>query len=267
MRMECVRVKPAASRRSRLTAGLVSWLLVGLLLAGCDLLDDAPPPRQSPVAGRQSPVATPALSPRSPALPSPTRPPATPTVTPTVPTTPTPSPTPTVSPTPSVSPTPAPTRTPRPAASGYRRFTSSLFPYAIDYLESWRGLPSGAIVGEARADLFAGETHGGITNSVTVFSQAADAGTTSDTLLESTLAALAEEGVTPNEEEGRTIDGIDAFVFSFTITRNERTYAVRQAVWVRQGFSWIVTMTTSPEEEERLRPVFNHMLDSFVAAG
>jgi hypothetical protein len=161
-------------------------------------------------------------------------------------------------------PTPAgPPPTPRPAASGYRRHISTLFPYAIDYLESWRPMSGGATFAAGRADLFVGERRGTATNTVTVFAQPQDASATAQLFLESSLAELAEAGITPTEENERVIDGADAYVFSYTIERDGNTYHVTQAIFSRPTHGWVVTMSAAAEDAARLQPAFTHMLNSF----
>jgi hypothetical protein len=240
-------------------AGLLVALL---LLSGCELLEDGP---AAPRAGAQLPTAA-----RTAAPPAPRATQARELFTPTAPATPgrdSPTPgTPTATPTLTVTPTRPPVAlTPRPAASGYRRYTSTLYPYAIDYLESWRAVGAGAQFDGGQADLFAGERRGAIVNTVTVLSQPIVAGTSLQLFLETSMADLGEAGIQAGDEIERTIDGHDAYVFSYTLTRDDRTYAITQAIFVRQNHAWVLTLTAAPEDNDRLVPVFTHMLDSFQA--
>jgi hypothetical protein len=254
-----------AGRRPALPA----LLLTLILLAGCELLDDGPGAPRAAAPPTQTRAVAPATAGAVAA-----KPPAAPTVTPT------PgqgSPTPGRG-TPTVTATAAPTATatatqpiaspaPRPAASGYRRHSSTLFPYAVDYLETWRVQSGGAAFEGGTADLFAGDRRGSVVNTVTVFAQPLAAGASDDVFLEASMADLGAAGIDPGQEQERTIDGNDAYVFSYTVTQDDRAYAVTQAIFVRQNRGWVLTLTVAPEDNDRLLPVFNHMLDSFQAWG
>ena len=51
------------------------------------------------------------------------------------------------------------------------------------------------------------------------------------------------------------------------MSRDNQAYAITQAVFVRDGQGWVLTLTVAPEDNDRLTPVFRHMLDSFQAWG
>lgn len=235
-------------------------LLALVLLAGCELLaDDLPSERASlaPAAARPVVVAT-----RAPTAP-PTRPPRTAT-----PVSATPSPA--VSPTTMATPDSRPTTTialgtppaQQPASASYRRYASALHPYAIDYPEQWHSISGGATADEAKADLFVGGQHGKVTSSITVYSQPMAEDTSSRFLLDAVMAGLVEAGITPGDEQARAIAGAEAFVFNYSTTSHEQEYAVIQATFVHNDRGWMVTLTCAPSEVDRLRPRFDHMLNS-----
>jgi hypothetical protein len=245
--------------------GLPALLLLLTLLAGCELFDDGP----GAAGAVARPAAPAAVAPAATA----TRPSAPIKATAGLAATPTPTPIP-ASPTPgaTATATAAPTRliaaaAPRAAASGYRRHNSTRYPYAIDYLETWRIVAEGARFEGGEADLFAGERRGPVTNLATVFAQPLADGTTVELFFEASVAELADAGVTAGQEQERTIDGHVAYVFAYTMSRDNQSYAITQAVFVREGQGWVLTLTAAPEDNDRLVPVFRHMLDSFQALG
>lgn len=253
-----------AHRGGQTSRTCVVIVLLASLLWGCDLLDEGPAGAR-PVGDAATPTVATAATSR--ALVTPTAPPnrassalsPTPRGTASAVASGTPAGTPTS--------TPATTPTPRPAASGYRRHISTLYPYAIDYLETWRNTSGGATFDGVKADLFAGDRRGAVTNSVTVLAQPVADGTTSQLFLEASLGEITNAGLTPQSEVERTIEGYDAYVFSYTLTNDNQAYAITQAVFVRQGYGWVLTLTAAPDDQARLAPVFSHMLDSFQAWG
>jgi hypothetical protein len=235
-------------------------LLLVTMASGCELLDDGPSARGAIEAPAPTSGGSAVTSPASPIVTPPALSPAAP---PAATVAGTPSPTP--------APTPSPTRnptsdSPRPAASGYRRFTSTRLPYAIDYLETWQPA-GGARFASGEGDLFSGGTAGSPGSHVTVVTLSHPSGTSPGLVFEAALAELAESGIQPTEAVERTVNGDEAIVFSYTLTRDGHTVAVTQAIVARPDTAWVLTLTTTPAEVERLAPVFSHMVDSLQVLG
>lgn len=244
--------------RARCWLPALLLLLLGESLAACDFLDEPPPNATATIASLKAARTAPPATPR-PALAAGQRTAA-----------PAPRPTGTAAPTPL--PTAAPTATPtarpaarpvvRPAARGYTRYTSTLFPYAIDYPEGWRSVPGGAAAGTTKADLFVGGRAGNVTTSVIIYRELVAEGVSSRLFLETGLLELTDAGITIEAEEQRTAAGVEAFLFTYTTETNGQRYAISQAVFVHDRGAWVLTLTTAPDDAARLRPVLGAMLES-----
>lgn len=240
---------------------LALLLVVGSLLA-CDLLDDAPLGART--ASRPTSADRVAVTPSmNPAALTASPPPLTGPATPAPPPTPLPTaPTPASSPTMIGSPSPALT-----AANGYRRFESSLLPYAIDVPLVWQTRGGAAQSEGVTGDLFVDQAPDGHLTSVTIFSEAVNVGTTSRLVVDTLLASLAADGIEVTAEAPRLLNGRPAFVITYSLELDGQPATVSQAIVVDRNFGWTITLTAPAGEAARVKGLFDHMLDSFQAWG
>ncbi len=161
-------------------------------------------------------------------------------------------------------PTATPAPEPRPTIVG-NQLNYPAHGFAAVIPDGWHANPGGIVAGSTKIDtFFSAAAVDGVQANVSVTCEGDPAGVSTDDFVTNRLATITKRSGTDLKKlDPVTVDGQQAQLASYAITRDQLTVRQYDAMFVTPSCAWTIALATAPSGENENKAIFFKFLESF----
>jgi hypothetical protein len=167
-------------------------------------------------------------------------------------------------PTPTVVAPPPSQASPDPGATtGFKTYRSTRYPYSMEIPENWALSPEQPQISGIPVEVLGAPDGGPMPTDVGTLALPLQPDVDARAFYEAMRKGLRVVGIDPIDVGRRAVAGTEAFVMRASGKDAKGKWASTLVMFENSRVGWLIVFTTTPEQSDKLQPLFQRMLDSF----